>query len=203
MTATSRTPATRRRRVTDERILDAACHEFANAGYHGAHVDRIAADAATTKMTLYARFESKEGLFSAALERETQALASCLVQAYETDEELPADERLHRYVHTYFAFCEQRPDGFKLLFIDDSTERFRRMREDITDRIAILVARYYRKGEPTVQDHLVATLIIGATHNGAGAATTHGVPVSEAAALTERFLAAALLGLRPRDALPA
>jgi hypothetical protein len=43
---------------------------------------------------------------------------------------------------------------------------------------------------------LVAALIVGATHHGAGTMAAGGMAVEEAAAVTESFLASALRGLR-------
>lgn len=48
-------------------ILDAARREFATAGFAGARIERIAAAAAVNKQLLFHYFESKEGLFAAAL----------------------------------------------------------------------------------------------------------------------------------------
>lgn len=48
-------------------ILEAARREFAAAGYAGARIERIAAAAAVNKQLLFHYFDSKEGLFTAAL----------------------------------------------------------------------------------------------------------------------------------------
>lgn len=48
-------------------ILEAARREFATSGYAGARIERIAAAAAVNKQLLFHYFESKEGLFTAAL----------------------------------------------------------------------------------------------------------------------------------------
>lgn len=53
-----------------ERILDAARHVFLRIGYGAAAVDTIAAVANVSKATLYTRFESKQALFAAVIERE-------------------------------------------------------------------------------------------------------------------------------------
>lgn len=54
-----------RSRRTD--ILNAARREFATAGFAGARIERIAAAAAVNKQLLFHYFDSKEGLFTAAL----------------------------------------------------------------------------------------------------------------------------------------
>lgn len=72
------TTASRPRRTA---ILRAAEREFGAAGYSGGRIERIAAAARVNKQLLFHYFESKEGLFAAALEsllqraEPTQALA--------------------------------------------------------------------------------------------------------------------------------
>src|SRR4051812_46571315 len=58
--------ATRSRRSD---ILDAARREFAVAGFSGARIERIASSAAVNKQLLFHYFDSKEGLFTAAVEQ--------------------------------------------------------------------------------------------------------------------------------------
>ena len=54
-----------RSRRTD--ILSAAEREFASAGYAGGRIERIAAAAGVNKQLLFHYFESKDGLFAAAV----------------------------------------------------------------------------------------------------------------------------------------
>ena len=53
----------------EERILDAAAKVFLERGFTGASVDEIAEAASAGKPTIYARYSSKETLFSAVIER--------------------------------------------------------------------------------------------------------------------------------------
>jgi TetR/AcrR family transcriptional regulator len=54
-------------RVSPEQILDAAAREFAERGYAGARVDRIARRAAVNKAMLYYHFASKRQLYRTLL----------------------------------------------------------------------------------------------------------------------------------------
>jgi TetR/AcrR family transcriptional regulator len=56
-------------RVSPEQILDAAAREFAERGYAGARVDRIARRAAVNKAMLYYHFASKRQLYRTLLRR--------------------------------------------------------------------------------------------------------------------------------------
>jgi AcrR family transcriptional regulator len=53
----------------EERILDAAGRVFLEHGFQGASVDEIADVASAGKPTIYARFPSKQALFTAVVER--------------------------------------------------------------------------------------------------------------------------------------
>ena len=53
----------------EERILDAAGRVFLEHGFQGASVDEIAEVASAGKPTIYARFPSKQALFSAVIDR--------------------------------------------------------------------------------------------------------------------------------------
>lgn len=55
--------------VTRARILDAAVEEFTAHGLAGARVDRIAKASGANPRSIYVHFESKEGLFNAALHK--------------------------------------------------------------------------------------------------------------------------------------
>src|SRR5215831_5147616 len=58
----------------DERILDAARRVFLERGLSGASIDEIASLARAGKPTIYARFPSKEALFTAVVMRNVSAI---------------------------------------------------------------------------------------------------------------------------------
>lgn len=60
--------------ATKRRLLDAAFAEFAEYGFAGARVDRIATAAAANKQLIYAYFGSKEGLFEAVILEQLTAI---------------------------------------------------------------------------------------------------------------------------------
>lgn len=73
------------RAETRERLLQAALRVFADGGYGGASVDRIASEAGFTKGAFYANFPSKESVFLELLarhmEREAAELAGVMLEA--------------------------------------------------------------------------------------------------------------------------
>ena len=63
--ARQRVPASERR----DALIDAAIHEFAQAGFHGTPVDRIARRVGVAQPYVFSLFGSKRELFLAAVER--------------------------------------------------------------------------------------------------------------------------------------
>jgi AcrR family transcriptional regulator len=59
--------------ATRRRILEAATEEFSAHGLAGARVDRIAKSSGANPRSIYAYFESKEGLFSAVIDHVIRA----------------------------------------------------------------------------------------------------------------------------------
>jgi AcrR family transcriptional regulator len=66
--STPASPGRPRRHGLDDAIRDAALAEIRRVGYSGMSLDAVARRAGTTKPTIYARFQSKAGLATAALE---------------------------------------------------------------------------------------------------------------------------------------
>lgn len=73
--------------ATSSRILESAIVEFATYGFAGARIERVASFAKANVRSVYAYFESKEMLFSAAIDRVLTDMARA-VPVDETD--LPA-----------------------------------------------------------------------------------------------------------------
>lgn len=86
-------PKPRRGRPRDpertRRILEAAGNHFDAHGLERASVDAIAADAGVSKMTIYSHFQSKEGLFEAAISHRTERVVGGVAGAQSLDPEQP------------------------------------------------------------------------------------------------------------------
>lgn len=54
-----------------EQILQGALHIFLQNGYEGTSMDRVAAAAGVSKITIYKHFQDKEGVFTALIEQVT------------------------------------------------------------------------------------------------------------------------------------
>ena len=92
---------------TRANILEVATDHFARTGFHGARVDEIANETATTKRMVYYCFGSKAGLFSACLRAEYAR-----IRAYEQDLNLGALDpvtAVDTYVRATIRYHEVHP----------------------------------------------------------------------------------------------
>ena len=99
---------------TRDRILDAAEHAFSVAGLAGARVASIAQDADVNKAMLYYYFGSKEGLYTAVLER----VADSIVHMADTslaESAAPPAERMFAFLSGYRDLLASRPKVVRLM----------------------------------------------------------------------------------------
>src|SRR4029453_6451586 len=92
-------------RVSPDRILAAAALEFAERGFGGARVDRIARRARVNKAMLYYYFKSKQGLYRALL-RQVFTSASEQLGAIAASDRTPG-EKLDRVIAGISAFIRE------------------------------------------------------------------------------------------------
>ena len=97
---------TRDAEATKARLLKAATDEFAAHGIAGARVDRIASAASANKQLIYAYFESKEGLFDAAL---TESCGALMDRVPFDPNEIPG------YVGRLFDYAVAHPEVYRLV----------------------------------------------------------------------------------------
>jgi AcrR family transcriptional regulator len=102
---------------TQAEILDVATSEFAERGFSGARVDEIAERTRTTKRMLYYYFGSKEGLYTAVLER-----AYARIRAAEQTldvEQLDPLAAIRRLAELTFDHHEAHPEFIRLVSIEN------------------------------------------------------------------------------------
>jgi AcrR family transcriptional regulator len=136
-----------RRLKADERrgvILEAAAEVFADRGYLGASVDRIAEAAGISPPVIYRHFGSKKELYIELLQSSGMALLAATTRedAYGTVEEL-----LRENIRAFFHFVEEHPAAWRILFLDPApdpaiAEVQRQIQDQATKRLAeVIVAR--------------------------------------------------------------
>jgi AcrR family transcriptional regulator len=144
----ARTTSTPRRRLkADERrarILDAASDLFAEGGYEGASIDRIARAAGVSAPVIYDHFSSKKDLYTQLLELHTLRVIEATTVPHDAT---TVEQLLRANVDAFFRFVEKHPAAWRMLFRDpapdpDIAALQRRVQAEATARLAdALVAR--------------------------------------------------------------
>ena len=113
---TSRRPSAPRLGPDERRrqLLDVACVEFAERGFHATAMDDLALAAGVTKPVFYQHFPSKRALFVAVLEDVGGRLLEVLTAA--TASARTGRARVEEGFSAYFRFVENDRAAFRLLF---------------------------------------------------------------------------------------
>ncbi len=119
----------RRSRARDhgspEAILAVATREFSEKGFHGARMDKIAADSGLSNRLLYYYYTNKLGLYRAVL-RHCLTQADQMQEALELDQ-MSASQALRTLVAATCDFYRKNTDVVRLL-MSENLERARHMR---------------------------------------------------------------------------
>ncbi|WCO67651.1 TetR/AcrR family transcriptional regulator [Iamia majanohamensis] len=135
----ARLPAAARRR----QLLDIALAEFAEQGFSGVSMDRVAEAAGVTKPVLYQHFRSKRALYLELVDDVADRLESAVVKAT-ADVDSPR-EQVEAGFRVYFRFVTEHRDAYRLLFSADTrrdgelTEAVLRVEETFAHAIAGLI----------------------------------------------------------------
>jgi AcrR family transcriptional regulator len=138
--------------ATRRRILSAAADEFAQKGFAGARVDAIAQASSANKRMIYYYFTSKEGLYTAVLER-------AYADMRESEKALALDhleplQALRRLAEFKFDYYVANPLIISLLNGENMleaqylkrSERLRAMHSALVETIAHILSRGVREG---------------------------------------------------------
>ncbi|MGP3982996.1 TetR/AcrR family transcriptional regulator [Streptomyces sp. KR80] len=192
-------------RPRDEKMLDAASAVFADAGFHKATMEEIAARAKTTKPTLYAHFGSKEELYRRCGERAAESLGGQLFQAYAAAADKSMEQQVRAGMVTLFDYAAAHAASFRLLFAADPVGTVAAARERLvaaaTAEITLLIRDFtVRHGQERwgVSAELCASLIVGLTVEGARYALSSGsLDATSAGQFATMFTVAALRHIDP------
>lgn len=89
---------------------------FHARGYHAVQMSELAAEARTSKPTLYARLGGKEEIYTHVLEREAALLKGALYAEYARAMREPVENVIATSMLAFFRFAGERRAGFDLLF---------------------------------------------------------------------------------------
>ncbi|MGP3971089.1 TetR/AcrR family transcriptional regulator [Streptomyces sp. 6N223] len=101
------------RSVREQEIIDAALPVFSKRGYRAAVVDEIADLAGISKPMVYLYLGSKEGLFVACIQRESQRLVAAFREAARAGG--APEERLSAGLTAFFGFVAEHRDSWVVL----------------------------------------------------------------------------------------
>jgi len=105
-----RMPAPARR----ARIVEAAVERFAEAGYRATSMGEIAERSDVARAVLYDHFPSKKALFLAVLDDQSAAFLREVGERITGQGD--ARERMRQTIEAVFAYAEEHPDSWRLLF---------------------------------------------------------------------------------------
>jgi AcrR family transcriptional regulator len=127
-----------------ERILDAANRTFAERGYLGASMERIAAAAGVTAPLIYEHFGSKKELYIELLDLNGRALLAATTREEGFDS---VEELLRANILGFFEFVRDHRAAWRVLFLDPAPNpeiaaAQRALQAEATARLArVIVAR--------------------------------------------------------------
>lgn len=143
----SSSPARRQRVPASERrsaLIEAAVHEFAQGGYHGTAVDKIARRVGVAQPYVFSLFGSKRELFLAAVERGFQLVTEVLEKAaaeFDPSIALPDADVLKAMGNAYVQMLESDRDYLMLQLHSYAACDDEVIREHVRALYARLVAR--------------------------------------------------------------
>jgi AcrR family transcriptional regulator len=144
------------RAVRRQRLVDAAWRRIATSGYHETTVDDVCDEAGVSKGAFYGYFPTKQDLFLALLEEETEALNR--VAAELADGELSGAERVRKFTQAMLrvgddpARVQLRADLWSALTADPVLRT--RFAEAVERRRAVLrawISRSIEAGDLTIE----------------------------------------------------
>jgi AcrR family transcriptional regulator len=104
-----------RKRETRQLLLESAVETFAQLGFHGASVDKIAENAGFSKGAFYAHFHSKEELFLAILEQQMQLHVNNVRQVIDQQQSL---SHFIETMNEYFVSVRQENRTWSMLTME-------------------------------------------------------------------------------------
>lgn len=102
-----------RREERQQAIIETAARLFADLGFTGCEMDRVASELGIAKGTLYLYFRGKQALFFACVDLGMQQMQAAVRAAAESTTD--PFERLAQAIHAYLLFFEEHPHYVELL----------------------------------------------------------------------------------------
>ena len=156
----------RKRLATRQKISDAASRLFIERGFDKVTVDEIATAADVARMTVFNHFARKEDMFFDLDEQGREDLRAALEKR---DAETSPIEALRVFAHRaiaeqfpYVRFFEEGSELFMRTVLDSEAlkARARAIRDELTEMLAVALAKTARRQRPDPAATLAATLLV-------------------------------------------
>src|ERR1700712_5300398 len=156
----------RKRLATRQKISDAASRLFIEHGFDKVTVDEIATAADVARMTVFNHFARKEDMFFDLDEQGREDLRAALEKR---DAGISPIEALRLFAHRaiaeqlpYVRFFEEGSELFMRTILDREAlkARARAIRDELTEMLAVALAKTARRQQPDPAATLAATLLV-------------------------------------------
>lgn len=174
------------------KILDAALKEFAEKGFEGSRVEKIAQRAGVSKALIYYNFDSKESILEELMKEFQKDLVQHLANTYETCQKETKWKKLESdEIQASMDFILQNHLQYRILVMESlksprGKNKFLTLWDEVNQevRIGILANRGYHIDMTDVQRHLVDFFFINIptvmfSILGTDWATQNGYPIQE------------------------
>ncbi|MCG7635423.1 TetR/AcrR family transcriptional regulator [Gordonia McavH-238-E] len=199
---TARPPRNTRNRPTDDELLDAACAVIAEVGAERATMTAIAERGGTTRVTLYAHFDSRDELVNRVMTRELDTFTSFMFEVYDASVNMPYGARARHSVLALFDYARRHPEGLRVLIGHREGGSDRRLYAALEPRIAARLRDNYaeRGARIAASADTLASLLLGMSLDVAHRALiVDGAGVDEACDLAITATLAVLRDVRPEQ----
>ena len=135
----------RRRRADVVRgtVLQAALECFGTFGYDGTSTRAVAERAEVTHTLVLYHFKSKEDLWIATLDKALSIYIDTIAPAVNAGDEVPAGERLRRFIEQFVRFSAQYPQIHRIMTMEGNQD---------TSRLEWVINNYLRKHFEQIRD---------------------------------------------------
>jgi TetR/AcrR family transcriptional regulator len=125
-----------KKKTTKDKILAVAANHFADFGFEGTRMDRIAKEASVNKASIYYNIGNKEALYAMVLNKSFEQGFGAFYNALESN--LPAEKKLEAYIRHIAKALERNPVIPKIM-MQEQVSQGRHMPESIAKNIVQLL----------------------------------------------------------------
>lgn len=155
-----------KKKVINDRIIEAGKEEYLEKGYRGGNISTIAASAGVPVGNLYRYFDGKSGLLDAIVKPAKEALPKIINELSGLDEngEMSLGELMALLADKLVTIFEDFGKEIIILVDKCATTRYEDFGDDVTKQVAMIVL-YKLYPEPEETDRVMAQLIAKAFIN--------------------------------------